>query len=176
MADNYLEKKFEELHSGRLGGKTAGRRTPMKTPIGKVLVPFPPLRVLVTDGISDLAQTVMGEFVKTGSKVAFSLAGTPAQMLRLGAQIAQRTGARFYPYDSARTLDAIAQDWGGVDMTIEIDVDARKVQVKNLAKSTSNEISYTDATASMRIAELCLYLAMPLSGFINGCRIDADSL
>ena len=176
MADNYLEKKFEELHSGRLNGGRTGRRTPMKTPIGKILVPFSPQRVFVTDGISDLAQTIMSEFVKTASKVAFSLTGDYVDTLRLGAQIAQRTGSRFYPYDSVRSVDVLTQDWGGVDVFIDIDAEAKRVRVKNLAKSTSNEIVYTDTTAAMQIAGLCLYLSMPMSGFIDGCKIDADSL
>lgn len=91
MADNYLEKKMEEH---RRGGAPSyrPRLTPRGTRPGEWLVKFTPCEVFIADAGAPLMPEVIGELAGAGFRVTFSMADT-----RLGALLAQRSGARFLP-------------------------------------------------------------------------------
>lgn len=91
MADNYLEKKMEEH---RRGGAPSyrPRLTPRGTRPGEWLVKFTPCEVFIADADAPLMPEVIGELAGAGFRVIFSMADT-----RLGALLAQRSGARFLP-------------------------------------------------------------------------------
>ncbi len=118
MADNYLEKKMEDLRSGRLT-QTAGRRAASQK--GVWCVDFPCRRVLVTDGACAAGMAVITEFCRTGCKVAFFAKDAAA-----GKEIAAATGARFVLCDLAerdsmtKAVDGLVKAWRDIDIVINM--------------------------------------------------------
>ena len=116
MADNYLEKKMEDLRSGRLTQSTGKRLTSQK---GMWCVDFPCRRVLVTDGTGATGRSVVTEFCRAGCKVAF-FAGDAAA----GKDVAGTTGARFVhcvvaDMDSVKmAVDGLVKAWRDIDIIV----------------------------------------------------------
>ena len=68
MADNYLEKKMDDLRSGRLTSSSVGKRTSRgATP--KVVRPMEGLRVVVTGGARGIGRAIVEQFRKNGASV-----------------------------------------------------------------------------------------------------------
>lgn len=117
MADNYLENKMEEYRSGKL----TARRVIASSPRPKNAFPltFPPLRVLVTGGACGIGRSIVEIFRTIGSQVAFCDIKKAE-----GTEVAQRTGARFYPLDVTdensltRCVLDIFNRWGDVDVVV----------------------------------------------------------
>jgi len=125
MADNYLERRMEDLRSGRLAADTARLRSkaPAKNP-RRLSITFPEMRVLVTDGLSDSGKAIVKAFRSVGMKVAFC-APSSAE----GSLFAQQSGARFCPTqhgadtpesadDFREALAGLEKAWGGIDLII----------------------------------------------------------
>lgn len=115
MADNYLEKKMEDLRSGRLAGvkpNSSLRR-------GVWCVPFPCRRVFVTGGARGIGRAIVEEFSRIGCKVAFCDADEVS-----GAETAYSTGARFIHADVSDTdalkksMDILFTAWRDIDIII----------------------------------------------------------
>ncbi len=74
MADNYLEKKMEELRSGSLAGKPSGKRTVStsspKSGKGAITFPFPPKSIIIVEPYSKLAFAIASYFHSIGCRVA----------------------------------------------------------------------------------------------------------
>lgn len=114
MADNYLERKMEDLRSGRLSGSLSRAvRRPMPSS------PLASQRVLVAGGTDENGERLVREFRQTGCRTAFLSADR-----KKGQLLAQECGARFYPCDAvdeaaieyART--DLTRHWGGIDMLV----------------------------------------------------------
>ena len=90
MADNYLERRMEDLRSGRLAADTARMRakTPARNP-HRLSVVFPEMRILVADGLSDFGKALVKAFRSVGMKVAFCATDATE-----GRRFAQESGAR----------------------------------------------------------------------------------
>lgn len=108
MADNYLEKKYEELQSRKAGlgkKKTTGLH---KT-----------RRVFVTDGIKGIGPAIVKAFRLAGNRVAFC--GTDEEA---GKLFAEKTGTTFHHADAAdkeaftNCLQNVLQNWGDLDIII----------------------------------------------------------
>ncbi len=91
MADNYLEKKMDELRAGP-------RR--MFRPQAKTSALF------VRDGLSSEGREAVIQAAAKGT-IAVAFAGTDRSQ---GMRLAQQTGARFYPLSDTLTLDQAIAD------------------------------------------------------------------
>lgn len=119
MADNYLENRMEEYRSGRLASRS--RTTPsMRAPKhdNALVLRYPPMCIaVISDSPTTLAEAVVRAFTSVGCKVAFS-----ANDIKWGNQLAQRSGARFYPA-TVSTEDMIADTvsrWDKIDRIITL--------------------------------------------------------
>lgn len=96
MADNYLEKKMEEHRNGQ---KASVKIYKTKEPLSKL----DGKRVFVTGGAHGIGAAIVKAFRAEGCKVAFCDINT-----KNGYDVAQKTGARFYPAD-VRNIDALTK-------------------------------------------------------------------
>lgn len=118
MADNYLERKMEDLRSGRLGNdiRKAASPGPRK---GVIQVAFPPRRVLVTGGCNGIGRAVARAFLKAGCKVAVMDCDKAA-----GEAMAAAEGIRFYHTDLADTaaiekgMENLFSAWKDLDIVV----------------------------------------------------------
>lgn len=115
MADNYLERKMEEHRSG--GGSFSYRKrlTPTGRLSGNLVLKFPPRRVFVTDGASSLGEVIVRAFREAGCRVAFCDVD-PGR----GTAVAQRSGARFYPFGVVDAMADVVRLWGGIDVLVNL--------------------------------------------------------
>lgn len=90
MADNYLEKKMEDLRMGKTGA-TAPRRQ-LAPGAGRICFDFPPRRVLVTGGCHGIGEAIVDAYRHAGCKVA--VFDTDKDK---GSAMARDKGIRFYP-------------------------------------------------------------------------------
>lgn len=71
MADNYLEKRMEDLQSGRLGNSGKSTRVAVRPTRGGYLnIPFPERRVLITEGTHGLGRAIALAFRKADCRTA----------------------------------------------------------------------------------------------------------
>lgn len=95
MADNYIERKMEEYRSGKLSASTK-RLTPTGQRPGIVTFPIPRLKIFVPAIDAELVSA----FANTGCRVSFC-----GSDRRAGMTIAERTGAKFFPFEPVRALE-----------------------------------------------------------------------
>lgn len=120
MADNYLERKFEE-HNAAKGRRPAVWRNVSSTvrKPGYVQVKFTCRRVFVTGGASGIGKAVVEAFRNAGCRVAFCDVDA-----KRGQTVAESTGSQFYPVDvaDASALDGcllrILKSWGDIDIVV----------------------------------------------------------
>lgn len=126
MADNYLERKMEEYRSGKLasGYKQKTRIPTLHPATGYDVELLKANRVLILGRcLEGTGRELLKLFRSIGCRVAFCDADSKA-----GAQIAQATGCRFYPYDfsDVAQVDKAKRDlevkWGGIDILIDLRV------------------------------------------------------
>lgn len=115
MADNYLEKRMEDMRNGKLrpvAPHSTGSRK------GYLQIPFPQRRVLVTGGASGIGLAVARAFLKAGCRVA---------VFDCDAQKGQRLvaeGVRFYPIDLSDTdatqlaMSDLINAWRDLDIVV----------------------------------------------------------
>lgn len=119
MADNYLEKKFEEYQAKKSGSRQRVRLTPSGAKPGTLTFKFPCRRVFVTGGANGIGRAIVEAFRNAGCKVAFCDCDEKS-----GRDAAEATGARFYPADvsDAEDLEScmarIFEDWGDIDILV----------------------------------------------------------
>ena len=118
MADNYLEKKFEEYAAHKSTAKTKKIVSTGPKP-EHIEVRFPTRRVFVTGGANGIGKAIVQAFRNTGCRVAFC-----DNDKKNGPLTAQASGARFYPVDvgDSNALQACMHDifttWGDIDILI----------------------------------------------------------
>ncbi|MDE5789993.1 MAG: hypothetical protein K2H96_02025 [Muribaculaceae bacterium] len=116
MADNYLERKMEDL---RRGTPVSSRRTSSGPQKGYVRFPFPARKVMIAGLNGILALPVIREFSKPGCKVAFihSDAG-------IGSRFAREEGVRFHHLSNddsislEKAFDETIKAWREVDIIV----------------------------------------------------------
>ena len=119
MADNYLEKKFEEYAAKKAGKPVPRRVAPTSNRPGVVNVKFPRRRVLVTGGASGIGRAIVKQLCEAGCQVAFCDINANA-----GQATAEALGAQFHHTDvrDARQLEQcmehIFHKWGDIDIII----------------------------------------------------------
>ena len=95
MADNYLEKRMDDLRRGNRPGAYRPKLTPSGVVTGKLQVAFPPRRVLVTGGASGIGRAIVEAYCTAGCRVAFVDTDMEA-----GRSTASATGSRFIPLEA----------------------------------------------------------------------------
>ena len=98
MADNYLERRMEEHRASRMVPRLTNKPAPLKS--GRVIVEYPPQRILVTGGDSPVGQAVIKGFIAMKCPVSFTVSDSTN-----GATIAQSTGARYIPGTLETAID-----------------------------------------------------------------------
>lgn len=128
MADNYLEKRMEDMKAGRLKPKVASTGNAQRK--GYVDFPFPPRRVLIAGRPEGVALDLMRAMLKTGSKVAIFDSDKPA-----GEALAYNEGVRFHNVDVSNSGDVtsafanLTEAWRDIDILISAvgDRDTRRL-------------------------------------------------
>ena len=116
MADNYIERQYEEYEARKVAWQKAGKKkispTSRQTRTGKK-------RVFVTGGADGIGKAIVKAFCETGCQVAFC-----DKNATLGQQTAQETGATFHQADVSNQevlelcLQTILKEWGDIDIII----------------------------------------------------------
>ena len=117
MADNYLEKKMEELRSGRLQHQNAPKRQVR----GGLNYPFKPLRILFITGEYRFIKQYIAPLVTLGCRCA--VISTIADTITdLGSQ----HGIRYYHTDThrdpAEAFENLISAWRDIDAVIVTDI------------------------------------------------------
>ncbi len=122
MADNYLERRMEDMRNGRLATSNLKRNSMSAASKGvahRLSVVDPELRVFITGGASGIGEAIVKAFREIDMKVAFCDIDS-----RKGNSLAQSCGARFYPLDVKvkedleRALQDITSRWKGLDVIV----------------------------------------------------------
>lgn len=129
MADNYLEKRMEELRSGALGGKGSGKRTGtgVKQQNGKGLLsfPFPPKCIVIVEPYSNLALKIASYYHAVGCRVA--ILGQPEapeekelekEYRDLGIRIIQADLGDESP-SATKSITDLLRDWKKIDIILD---------------------------------------------------------
>lgn len=176
MADNYLEKKMEE-HRQRSGAALQPHRhVAASSRPGTVSLKLAALRILVSEVSDDTTAAIVGRLREAGCKVAFGCRDN-----RCGAELAQKTGSRFYPSNFVGNIaEDLCKVWDGVDMMViagtslpdDIDID-RVVLVGDLSDAPSRSgvivnVVNTTGLSSAETAGLVLLLCLSESDCLNG--------
>ncbi len=119
MADNFLEKRMEDLRSGKLQNQSISRISNPSGSNGYIRFRFPPKRVLVTGGANGIGLAVTRAFLKTGCKVAVMDIDKEN-----GEKLAHNEGIRFYHVDLSNremlenALDNLFASWKDLDIVV----------------------------------------------------------
>lgn len=162
MADNYLEKRMDDYRNGRLNRKkpivaaSSATRRPLLA--GK--------RVLVTGGANGIGRAIVAAFRREDCKVAVFDSDS-----RHGSEVAQLTGARFYPCDLAETdqignrMKQLLDDWGDLDIIIN---NAAECRFTDLCETTSAEFLHTLRVNLVAPFEITRLFAIHRRNAMNG--------
>lgn len=140
MADNYLERRMEDLRSGRLQATHKAEAAKPRTPARKMAG----LRVVVTGGANGIGAEIVKEFRENGATVDI------LDIDRIhGPKVAQATGACYRPVDISdaeaftQTIQAILSQRGDIDVMIN---DAAVVDFTPLTDNTAERFMQSMAT------------------------------
>lgn len=129
MADNYLERRMEELRSGKIAASVKPQRRPSgSSQAGKISLDFKPKRVLIIGDTSRLADALISTYRKAGCSVA--LLSTPSPE---GERLAHDCGIRFCPCDLSdsdvfcRHFDNLLKAWRGLDIMVSVTQEGEEV-------------------------------------------------
>ena len=193
MADNYLEKKMEELRKGPEKTYTGRKAVQRK---GFVQFAFPPKRVVIASEIA-CRNSIARAFLKADCKVAMI---HPFQ--EEGERMAHDEGVRYYPFAINESFENLLSAWRDVDIIVADpaeamtllpiwkkhrerfpyvssyicrvivigDADVKELQelakgIKTTVNIIASHSSYTD------ISELILALSLPATSDIDGLKL-----
>lgn len=123
MADNYIEKKMDDLKSGRLSATAHSSSSPRRR---LASYPSSSLRfdgacVVVKDGTEGLGPDIVKEFRSKGASVDIL-----GKDWAKGQKVAQQTGSRFFTVDTAdktavdEVMEKILTSRGKIDVIIDV--------------------------------------------------------
>lgn len=113
MADNYLERKYEEYQSKKSSSLKSRQDKKKGNTLHKMR------RVFVIGGAGEIGKVIVKAFRMAGNRVAFCDSNETA-----GKEIAEKTGTTFHPLDIgdkealSNCMQQILNDWGDLDIII----------------------------------------------------------
>lgn len=120
MADNYLEKRMEDLRSGKLNTSGYKQKHTTGTPkAGYLSIPFPERRVLIVGSCGEIGEAIASAFRKAGCKTALFDADKTT-----GERLAHDIGIRFHNTDTGssedlqKSLGNLLNAWHDIDITV----------------------------------------------------------
>ena len=157
MADNYLERKMDELRrNGGAAPSYHSRLTPSGRNAGYLRFRFPSRRVLAADGMSPLGQAMVKAFVDGGCRVAFFAGDATSAQSR---EFAQQSGARCLgpnpetPDALTSTLGELYHLWSDLDiMLLNSDERLSGLLVENLSARRASQPVENPYSRIIRIA------------------------
>ncbi len=186
MADNYLERKMEEYHSGKL---TPTRRSGVTSPrhlSGAISLTLAARCIVVATRCAATTAAVVRAFRRGDCKVSFSDSD-----LRRGTRLAQDSGARYYGdrdiaaiaadmHSRGESIDMLICDSEAVSDAMAADTSAHIVALAPARGSDSAALTATAGTAVTTlcggsddaIARMCLIAAAEGYEFIRGKSYD----
>jgi len=191
MADNYLEKKMEELRLGK--SKISAPKFRQVSGIGKLSFNFPQKRVVVTGATAGIRQEIARAYIKAGCHVA--VFGSDRQG---GDAMAHNEGIRFHCVPSGdqdalkRAFSNLLEAWRRIDVAVCLDKETDTLSgiwrehrrlfpfpdgygARMIILSTEyGEPAATSEKAASEIARMCLFLSMPANVFPGGAEFSAD--
>lgn len=184
MADNYIEKKFEEHFASAKAKRKWVAATLHTRREGTIQVEFAPRRVLVAGGATGTGKAAVEAFRKAECRVA--LCDTEQNH---GRSTAQATGSRFYPIKefNAETLNSVCADiisqWGDIDVIIDAGTDTEQITAACMLQnreqqSESNRygriISITSADREITLESEMLKELSNYGITVNNIKADTD--
>ena len=199
MADNYLEKKFEEYAAAKAGRRPVHRSAPSGSRRGVVELKFPRRRVFVAAD----ARRVVEAFCNACCQTAFCANGAADAM-----QFAESIGAQCHDVDChdadavCLAMDKAMKAWRDIEILVCDSANAQVAishfealrkslpmapdygriivlgslcDVPQIANHTVNCIDCQDADAdNAALANACIFLSLPDSNRISGQTIHID--
>lgn len=144
MADNYLERRMDDLRSGRIASTRAtASGTPRK---GMLSIPYPSRRVLVTGGANGIGRAVALAFAKAGCRVAVF-----DKDRENGERLAHDHGIRFYHID-LNNADEIEKAMANIfDAWADIDVLVSNAGIGGFTELISGNVDDFDKVISINL-------------------------
>ena len=140
MADNYLERKYQEYQSQKSSATKSGYGKKKTTPIHKMR------RVFVTGGADGIGKTIVKAFRMAGHRVVFCDWNEES-----GKETAEKTGTTFYHVDInnkealENCMHHILEDWGDLDIIIN------NAGISKIASLTETSVEDFDQTLSANL-------------------------
>lgn len=120
MADNYLEKKFEE-YAARKAGRLPRRIAPPTHRSGMAEFRFPRRRVLILGGLTDVGRCIVERLRLLDCRVAVC-----DNIGAEGQKYAEEAGVRFHAVEPNNSqavtaaMQTLFHDWGDIDILISL--------------------------------------------------------
>lgn len=118
MADNYLERRMEDLKAGRLKPTVTTHAGSVRK--GYVEFPFPSRRVLVLGGVGGCDHEIMRAYLKVGCKVALFDSDR-----EIGETLAYKEGIRYSNVDISdkialgKAFGQLIEAWRDIDIVVD---------------------------------------------------------
>lgn len=152
MADNYIERQYEQYNAKKAAWEKARKYGKKPTAITHPVKPEQPVagldkkRVFITGGADGIGKAIVKAFSETGCLVAFCDCNAA-----LGEQTSQETGAIFYPVDVSdkealeKYMQQVFKDWGDIDVLIN------NAGVSRFSPITETEVEDFDRILSINL-------------------------
>ena len=130
MADNYIERRMEDLRSGKLSGAISSINHHSSHRKGYLQIRLPELRVLFIGSLNSINQAIIKDYRNMGSKVAVI-----TEDRENGECLAKNNGIRLYPIDLTQTeaLDKsilnLLKTWYDIDVIIMSDKNKSRAEL-----------------------------------------------
>ena len=138
MADNYLEKRMEELMNGKLSLRQKQNSYLQAT--NRIQFLFPPKRIVILDGLSEEGYHIGETFRRAGCKVAFVTSLIKENHPKMFRKVSETGYLVCIPNTSeelASGLQTILTQWLGIDIIIDFDSPVTDISTSFISKYLS---------------------------------------
>ncbi len=136
MADNYLERRMEDLRAGRLAHNSGAASATGARRAGYLELRWPARRVLILHGVSAAGEALVRRLQRLGCRVAVADADAAA-----GDAMRRDLGVRFYPlgrereWPAERIIADLYSAWRDVEIVVDMDAcDSRGEELADICR------------------------------------------